>query len=59
MKSKLKYSFKDDSQLYKAPDKKYVQTGYPEKVDLDAVIECWKKKRIKYRTQDQTLNKDE
>lgn len=53
MKSKRKYSFKDDSQLYKVPDKKYIQAGHPEE------IEYWKKKRMKHKNQDQTLNENE
>jgi hypothetical protein len=59
MKSKRKSSFKDDSQLYKVPDKKYIQAGYPEEVNVDAVIECWKKRRMKHKTQGQTLNENE
>jgi len=56
MKSKRRYSFKDDSQLYKVQDKKYLQAGHPEEVDVDAVIEYWKKKRMKHKTQDQTVS---
>lgn len=59
MKSKRKSSFKDDSQLYKVPNKKHIQAGHPEEVDVDAVIEYWKKKRMKHKTQGQTLNENE
>jgi len=54
MKSKRKSSFKDDSQLYEAQDKKQMQTGQPGEVDVDAVIERWKRKRTKDKAQDRT-----